>query len=124
MTISSLFAKTMDIWQINKICMVSFILVLILRMFKIKQIDIGVRSILYGIIKALYYSVSLYSLVVFSFIISDFVDQLNQFNKIKMSKFAIIAIIIIFGINGDFNEQLELVFVMVLERVLKNLIHS
>ena len=68
MTISSLFAKTMDIWQINKICMVSFILVLILRMFKIKQIDIGVRSILYGIIKALYYSVSLYSLVVFSFI--------------------------------------------------------
>lgn len=124
MTISSLFAKTLDIWQINKICMVSFILVLILRMFKIKQIDIGVRSILYGIIKALYYSVSLYSLVVFSFIISDFVDQLNQFNKIKMSKFAIIAIIIIFGINGDFNEQLELVFVMVLERVLKNLIHS
>ncbi|KAM3139148.1 hypothetical protein pb186bvf_008746 [Paramecium bursaria] len=124
MTISSLFAKTMDVWQINKICMVSFILVLILRMFKIKQIDIGVRSILYGIIKALYYCVSLYSLVVFSFIISDFVDQLNQFNKIKITKFIIIAIIIVFGMNGNLNEQLELVFVMILERVLKNLIHS
>ncbi|CAD8082233.1 unnamed protein product [Paramecium sonneborni] len=126
MSISETYAqKIPNIFEINTLLMITFILLFVWRIITLKNKSFTnpLRIFAIATLKLIHYLSSLYSLIMFSFLISYVADQLafKNFNKIKLTQFFFVIIIFFWG--TDINLY-QLTLVTLIEKATKKLIQS
>ncbi|CAD8093312.1 unnamed protein product [Paramecium sonneborni] len=126
MSISEIYGQEIPkIFEINTLLMITFILLFVWRIvtLKTKSIANPLRILVISTLKLIHYVSSLYSLIMFSFLISYVADQLafKNFNKIKLTQFFFVIIIFLWGTNINL---FSLTIVTLIEKVTKKLIQQ
>ncbi|CAD8088573.1 unnamed protein product [Paramecium primaurelia] len=126
MSISETYAqKIPNIFEINTLLMITFIMLFVWRIITLKTKTFTNPLKILGIatLKLIHYVSSLYSLIMFSFLISYVADQLafRNLNKIKVIQFFFVIIIFIFGTNINL---FSLTLVTLIEKITKKVIQQ